>query len=203
MTADFISHVPFEWYWLFLMASVFIENIFPPYPGDSVVVFAGYIAATGHLSFPVLAIAVVFGNLVSALIMYYFGLEIMDFMLKHLKSEKLKQVFSRETLAKTHSWFERFGFWAVIFSRFSAGIRFFIAIIAGMVNMPVVLFMFSFLIATIVWNSLLVYGGYILGKNWDQLMGYIQLYSGIVALVIVTGIVVFFIRLSMKSRSPK
>ncbi|MCL4419875.1 DedA family protein [Patescibacteria group bacterium] len=204
MTMDFISQVPLDWYWLFLLVSVFIENVFPPYPGDSVVVFAGYVAGTGRISFPVLSASIITGNLLSATLMYYFGLEIMEFMLKHLRSEKLKKIFSRETLTTTHNWFERFGIWAVIFSRFSAGIRFFIAIIAGMVRMHISLFLAAFLIATIIWNSLLVYGGYILGKNWDHLLGYIRLYSGIIALIIVVVISIWAIRFyrGEKNKSP-
>lgn len=202
MGTDFISQVPFEWYWLFLFVSVFTENIFPPYPGDTVVVFAGYLAGAGNLKISSLIIAIVTGNLASAAIMYYFGLEIMEFMFNRLKSENLKKVFSRESLEKTHVWFERYGFWAVVFSRFSAGIRFFVAIIAGMVRMHISIFLLAFLLATIIWNSILVYGGYTLGKNWSQLLHYIRLYSGIIGVVLVIGAAFFVLRSFLKKR-PK
>ncbi|MDH4262112.1 MAG: DedA family protein [Spirochaetia bacterium] len=201
MNADFISQIPHEWYWLFLFVSVFIENIFPPYPGDTVVVFAGYIAGMGHLKFSHLLISIISGNLLSATVMYYFGLEIMEFMSNRLKNEKLIKIFSRKGLESTHKWFERYGFWAVVFSRFSAGIRFFVAIIAGMVRMHISIFLFAFLIATILWNSILVYGGYVLGKNWNQLLKYIQLYSGLVAVIIITVLAIFSIQYYFKSKN--
>jgi membrane protein DedA with SNARE-associated domain len=198
--SDFISQIPHEWYWLFLFVSVIIENIFPPYPGDTVVVFAGYIAGAGYLKFSHLVIAIITGNLLSAAMMYYFGLEVIDFMAKRIKNENLKKVFSREGLESTHKWFEKYGFWAVVFSRFSAGIRFFVAIIAGMIRMHITLFLFAFFIATILWNSILVYGGYVLGKNWSQLLGYIELYSGLVAVVIVIALLFFGIRYYLKNK---
>ena len=165
------------------------------------VVFAGYLAGKDYLKFSYIAISIITGNLLSAIIMYYFGLEVMDFMVKRLKSEKLKKIFSREALEKTHVWFERYGFWAVVFSRFSAGIRFFVAIIAGMVRMPIALFIFAFLVATLLWNSLLVYGGYVLGKNWNLVMKYLQLYNGFVAIVILVIVGVLFARYYKKGKS--
>jgi len=200
MDMEFLSKIPHELYGAFLLVSVFIENIFPPYPGDTVVVFAGYIAGTGHLSLVTVAIAIAVGNLASAALMYYFGLQVIDFIVGRLKNEKLRQVFSRQSLEKTHEWFTRYGFWAVVFSRFSAGIRFFVAIIAGMVKMHISVFLFAFLMATMIWNSILVYGGYTLGQNWNTLLNYIRFYSGIIAAVIAMALVIFGIRYYLKTR---
>jgi len=200
MSSDFITQIPLDWYWVFLLVSVFIENIFPPYPGDTVVVFAGYIAGTGHLKLPWLIFAVVVGNLASAAVMYYFGLEIIQFMVRKIKNEGIKKVFSQENLQKTHGWFERYGFWTVVFSRFSAGFRFFVAIAAGMARMHIALFLFAFLIATVLWNGLLVYGGYALGHNWAQVLHYLEIYSGIVGAVIVTALLYLIYRFWKKRR---
>lgn len=201
MSTDFITQIPHEWYALFLFISVFIENIFPPYPGDTVVVFAGYVAGTGHLKLPWLIIAIISGNLMSATVMYYFGFEIMEFVLKRVKSKTIRDIFSRESLQQTEGWFKRYGFWAVVFSRFSAGFRFFVAIVAGMVRMNITVFLFAFLLATIIWNSLLVYGGYTLGKNWQQVMEYLKVYSWAVGIIIVLVAGFIFYRFKKKEKS--
>ncbi len=201
MNTDFFTAVPPEFYWVFLLVSVFIENIFPPYPGDSVVVFSGYLAHSGHLSFLSIAVAVILGNLSSAALMYYFGIHIMEFFLGHLRSKTLKEVFSPDHLTKTHDWFNRYGLVAVVFSRFSAGIRFFVAIVAGMVKMHIALFLSAFLVATLLWNSLLVGGGYVLGQNWEELLTYIRIYSGFIALGLFLAVLLLLVRYTRKNKS--
>jgi len=189
MNTELFNSIPPQFYEIFLFFSVFIENVFPPYPGDSVVVFSGYLLQNGSIGLVQTAVIILVGNLASAALMYFFGHEVIKFLLKHIKSDALKEVFSEDHMHRTHDWFNRYGIFAVIFSRFSAGIRFFIAIVAGMVEMHIALFLVAFTLATIIWNVLLVSGGYYLGNNWEELMSYVRLYSGFVALVIVVAVV--------------
>ncbi|MES0491475.1 MAG: DedA family protein [Leptospirales bacterium] len=171
-----------------------MENIFPPFPGDTIVAFTGYLWGAGLVSFQTLAISILAGNLAGALLMYFFGLEVMNFFLKHLKSERLKKLFDKEHLDKTHKWFNKYGFFAVMFSRFSAGIRFFVSIVAGMANMHVSVFILAFLLATGLWNSLLIYGGYVMGENWREILQYIQVYSAVFAVVLIAFAYYFYHR---------
>jgi len=192
MDPSFISDIPEGLMWLLLLFSTFIENIFPPYPGDSVVVFSGYLISKGVIGPVTVALIVLVGNLGSAGLMYFFGYEIMQFILHHLGTKAMRKEFSAERLEKTHQWFERYGIWAVVFSRFSAGIRFFVAIVAGMVKMEIKLFFLAFTFATLIWNTLLIYGGYTLGENWESIMGIVQLYSGSLAVVILVALALWY-----------
>lgn len=201
MSTDFFTSIPPELSWVFLLASVFIENIFPPYPGDSIVVFSGYLAHSGHLSFLSIGVAITVGNLTSAALMYYFGERVMEFFLARIKSPTLKEVFSTDHLVKTHDWFNKYGLAAVVFSRFSAGIRFFVAIVAGMVRMHIALFLAAFFIATLIWNTVLVGGGYLLGKNWEEMLIYIRIYSGFIALGLFLAALLFLLKFAKKNRN--
>jgi len=189
-------------YWAVISFSAFIENVFPPFPGDSVIVFSGYLLSTKVIDIYSLIASILLGNLAGASLMYFFGLEIMEFFLKHLRSERLKKAFGKENLKNTHAWFDRYGFSTVLFSRFSAGIRFFVAIVAGMAKMRFYWFILAFTLATVIWNSLLVYAGYTAGVNWREILHYVRLYSGLFALlVLIVAIVVFIIRKKRKQSS--
>jgi membrane protein DedA with SNARE-associated domain len=115
----------------------------------------------------------------------------MDFFSARINSPTLKNLFSTGNLEKTHAWFNKHGLLAVLFSRFSAGIRFFVAIVAGMVRMNIVLFISAFTIATVLWNTILISGGYLLGQSWEEMLHYIRIYSGFVAVVMFLGIIIF------------
>lgn len=206
MNTEFFQSVPPQFYEIFLFFSVFIENIFPPYPGDSVVVFSGYLLQTGTIELLPMVLIILVGNLSSAALMYFFGHEVIKFFLKHIKSQALKEVFSEDHMHRTHDWFNRYGIFTVIFSRFSAGIRFFIAIVAGMVEMHIALFLTAFTIATILWNVLLVSGGYYLGSNWEELLSYVRIYSGVVAFVVIAvalGFMFYVTHYADKKKTPK
>lgn len=190
---QFLKHIPQNAWWFFVFFSAFMENIFPPYPGDSVIVLGGYLWGAGKMSFWSLATSVYAGNLAGAGVMYYFGEHVLDFFRKRFRNKWTQEVLDPESLKKTESWFKKWGVIAVIFSRFSAGIRFFVAIVAGMFRMNIFVFMLCFSIATFLWNSLLIYGGYVLGENWRKVIDYMQLYNTVIIGVIGIAVIIWLL----------
>ena len=199
----FLKMVPAEAYWLFVFFSTFVENVFPPYPGDTVVVFGGYLSGAGMMGLAELFVAVYMGNILSASLMYYAGEKVLDFFRRYINFQWAQDFLARDNLMKAHDWFKKYGFYAVLFSRFSAGIRFFVAIVAGMVRMPFWLFLIAFILATTIWNGILVYGGYLLGDNWDLVLEYLRIYNITVGVIIALGIVGVVIFRYMKYRQQK
>ncbi|MBL8032213.1 MAG: DedA family protein [Leptospiraceae bacterium] len=185
---QFLKHIPQNAWWLFVFFSAFMENIFPPYPGDSVIVLGGYLWGAGKVSFFSLASAVYAGNIAGAGVMYYFGEHVLDFFRRRFRNKWTQEILDAESLKKTENWFRKWGVIAVILSRFSAGIRFFVAIVAGMFRMNIVVFLLCFSLATLLWNSLLIYGGYVLGENWRKVIEYMQVYNTIIIGLMVTAI---------------
>ena len=169
-----------------------MENIFPPYPGDSVIVLGGYLLGAGKMSFLSLTTSVYAGNLAGAGVMYYFGEHVLDFFRKRFRNKWTQEILDPESLKKTENWFKKWGVIAVIFSRFSAGIRFFVAIVAGMFRMNILVFLLCFSLATFLWNSLLIYGGYVLGENWRKVIDYMQLYNTVIIGLIVIAVAIWF-----------
>lgn len=187
--------------YFFLGASAIIENIFPPYPGDTVTVFCGFLVAHDVITMPGAFFVVLVGNLIGAWIMYFAGEKILAFA-RHLHDSFEKPVFikkalaglvSKESMEKTTIWFNKSGIWFVLISRFSAGIRFFVSIIAGISKMNLFIFSFVFTIGVLVWNTLLLYGGYALGDNWEMILVGLRIYNQvIITCLVVAGLGIFY-----------
>ncbi len=178
-------------YWLFIFFSSFIENIFPPYPGDTVTVLGGYLVSREKLSLLAMANSVFIGSLLGALLMYYFGQKVLFFLTHTFRIEFIAKELEQDKFIRAQEWFKRNSFTTVVFSRFSAGIRFFVSIIARITQMNVFIFMFAFSLATIIWNTLLIWGGYSLGDNWLQVLEYLKIYNRVVITIIVLGVLFF------------
>ncbi len=190
---SWLDQISPSFYWLFIFFSAFIENVFPPYPGDTVTVVGGYLVGVDKLSIVVLTSSVFGGSLAGALAMYYFGQKIIFFLGYTLKIKAIAKKLEKEKIEKIQNWFKKYGFFTIVFSRFSAGIRFFVAIVAGMVKMNIFKFLLAFSFATIFWNALLIWGGYALGDNWSQVSKYLKIYNGVLIMLIGIGILIFFI----------
>lgn len=170
---------------LFFCLSNFLENIFPPWPGDSFTVFSGFLLSQGkaNFSFYELALATLFGNWVGALLMFFFGKHMIHF-LRETPISWIRNLYQEDSFQKTMDWFRRYSGFLILFSRFSAGIRFFVAIVAGMSKMNVIRFLFYYSIAVTIWCGLLIFGGFQLGKNWDQVLIKLSIYNKFVSVFI-------------------
>lgn len=206
---DFVDSLPAPAVYAFLVFSTMLENIFPPWPGDTIVVFTGFIAARGTVTITGLMIAGLTGNLLGAYLMYFAGEGLLAhgrrlqektnsaFIKKHLES-----LVSEDSMQKTSAWFEKWGALFVLVSRFSAGIRFFVSIIAGISGMNLLVFTATFSAGVLVWNSILIGGGYALGDNWEQILEWLRVYNIVVVAVISVLVILFFVW-RFKIRAPR
>jgi membrane protein DedA with SNARE-associated domain len=171
---------------LFFGFSNFLENVFPPWPGDSFTVFSGFLASKPDSNFNLveLGFATLFGNWLGALLMFYFGKRVILF-LRHSEISFVKKNYNEESFEKTVVWFRKYSGLLIVLSRFSAGVRFFVAIVAGMSKMSSLLFLFYYTIAISVWCGLLISSGYKLGKNWDQILVMLSAYNQFISIFII------------------
>ncbi|MCB1164688.1 MAG: DedA family protein [Leptospiraceae bacterium] len=197
-------------YW-FLFFSTILENLFPPWPGDTMVVLGGFLMAHDAVGFWGLTLVTLAGNMVGALIMYFAG-EGLVALARHYQQyikwewarNQLNELTSPESMDRTSHWFRKWGLWFVIVSRFSAGIRFFVSIIAGISRINLILFSIAFAIGVIIWNTLLIYGGYALGENWRQIMDWLRVYNTVVIVMIILAVIGYlYWRFGRKKARPE
>ncbi|AXR65242.1 DedA family protein [Leptospira mayottensis] len=179
--------------WFFFAFSNFVENVFPPWPGDTITVFGGFLVARNLDSFGWLELitSTLAGNLLGAWVMYRFG-QIFLHWVKEKEFPFKNSLYDEKSIEKTLSWFQKNSVLVVLFSRFSAGIRFFVSIVAGIVKMNSILFFGCFGVAVILWCGSLIVSGFYLGSHWEYVLGFLEIYNRIVIALIVLIAILFY-----------
>jgi membrane protein DedA with SNARE-associated domain len=175
------------WAYFILFISAFIENIFPPIPGDTVTVFGAYLVGRGLLSFWGVWISTTLGSIAGFMaifaIAYWIEWKIIEkYRPKWVEKSKIDRV---------EQWFRRYGYWVILVNRFLSGIRSIISLVAGLSKLNSILVFLLALISCIVWNGALIGMGEILGENWELISHFLLLYNRIVIIVVVTAVVIF------------
>ncbi len=171
-------------YWgVFLLIA--IENIFPPIPSEVILTFSGFMTQSTDLTITGVIIVSTAGSVIGAVILYGFGL-LMDVE----RLEKIVDKYGRwlrltkEDIHKADAWFDKYGIWTVLFCRVIPLVRSLISIPAGMSNMNFGLFLLFTTMGTLVWNTILVNLGAAVGSNWDDIVGYMDIFSNIIYILI-------------------
>ena len=185
------------WFYLFLYASCVAEGLFPPYPGDTVILLGGLFASLGKLDFLLVFFLSAAGSLTGAMVLFYLG------------KSKGRKIFSRgkilnaALLRRIEGWFRRYGDKLILGSRFLTGVRSAVALTAGVGNIRAGIMVIYSLISISLWNGMIIVTAAILGNNWRTLYRVLVIYNRIVltlvALAIIVGIIVYLIRKKKKS----
>ncbi|TGL62757.1 DedA family protein [Leptospira ognonensis] len=180
---EFLTSLPGIYLLCFFGFSNFLENVFPPWPGDTFTVFSGFLASSPQTDIALwqLILATLVGNWAGALLMFYFGKKVIHF-LRHSQSTWIRNHYQEESFEKTIGGFRKYSGLLIIVSRFSAGIRFFVAIVAGISKMNPFSFLFYYSIAITIWCGLLISAGFKLGKNWEQINVMLAAYNQIITI---------------------
>jgi len=186
---DLIFSYGSGWVYLALFIACFIENIFPPFPGDTFILVTGGLIAAHRLE-PVMSVSLILtGGLASVMIMFSLGRKYgRDYFMK-----KNYKYFSAEDIIRFENNLHKWGAMLMIFSRFVVGFRSIIAVGAGIGRYhPIKMFFYS-LISYILFSGLLLYVGYALVDNFDRITYYIKTYNTIAWPLIIGSILAIII----------
>lgn len=173
-----------------------LESMVFPVPSEAVLPPAGWLASDGKMNFWVALFAATLGTLVGSLLSYWMGLR----GLRPLLDRYGRYVMvTPHHLDKTQAFFERRSATLAIFlSRFVPVVRHLISIPAGGARMPLVPFCVATVLGGGLWNLILLYAGYVLGDNWEQVGPIVSdtkvIIAAIVALAAVGALVYYVMR---------
>jgi len=164
--------------------AIALENFFPPLPSEVILPLAGFTASQGSFSLAEALIWTTLGSLVGAVVMYYIGAALGRRRM-YAVWERLPLV-STEDLERTEAWFARHGTKAVFLGRMVPIFRSLISVPAGIERMPLPLFLGLTLAGSLIWNTIFVMSGYLLGEQWHRVEAYAGTFQTIVIVVVVT-----------------
>jgi membrane protein DedA with SNARE-associated domain len=167
------------------------ESACIPIPSEATMLFAGFNVSEGRYSLWAAVLVGTFANLVGSWIAYavgYFGrIELLE---KHGKALHIK----KSQLEWADRWFEKYGSYAVFFSRMLPIIRTFISLPAGVARMPFWKFSVLTFLGALPWVFALTFIGKQVGANWEDWKDQLHYVDYAVAAIIVVGIVYLFVR---------
>ncbi len=174
---------------------IFLLVLLAPTPPEVVLPFAGFLAAQGKLSLPYVVVAGVSGSTLSTIPWYlasrYLGQRRLQVLARrHRKWLKL----STEDVKKSKLWFDRHGGKALFFSRLIPTVRTLIALPAGFSGMKLLPFLLYIIFGETLWQSLLAYAGYTLGRRYELVAWYSAPFVKILVVVFLVAFVVWFVR---------
>jgi membrane protein DedA with SNARE-associated domain len=180
-------------------AIAFIENIFPPSPSDTVIVFGGSLVGIGRVGFVETLLWATVGSTLGFIVMYKVGDWFGD---KILEQGKIKFI-PAEAVKKVDDWFRRYGYWIIIANRFLPGTRSVVSFFAGMAELKLLITTLLCFLSALTWNAILITGGYYLGSNWERIGFYMSTYSQVVTTIVVVAALILVARYLYRKSNGK
>lgn len=180
---------------------VAVENVFPPIPSEVVLSLAGYTAWRGDTWVVGMIIAATIGSIVGAWVLYGLAAAMGPVRLRAVVIRYGTWIgFGEPDLDRAEQWFDRRSRSAVIVCRCIPLVRSLISIPAGFRRMSLGSFTLCTLIGSLVWNSLLITAGYLLGAQWERVLEVTEPFQTLVVALLGVALVALIIRKVVTTR---
>jgi len=179
--------------YLGVMIAMAIESAMIPLPSELILPFAGFLVSdpsqieplTGQpWNYWLVVIFATIGNTIGSLIAYTIGA---------YGGRPFLERYGKYILIRQHEievadrFFEKWGAQTAFFSRLLPIVRTFISFPAGVARMNLPKFIAYSTAGAFLWSMLLVWGGTVLGANWEDIRQMLQPFDLLIAVLVVVG----------------
>lgn len=162
-----VEHAPLWISLSVIFGAALIEYVFPPFPGDTLLVAAGFFVAQGALPLPLTFLVLTLGSVAGCLIGWSLGHHGLG----------LRRLITPHYLEQIKQSYERWGTWLLIANRFIPAFRGAFMIGTGLVKMPLKPILIWGTFSAILWNSVLIGLGYAFSDSLENLLQITQAYG--------------------------
>ncbi len=160
---------------LVLGLGALIEYVFPPFPGDTVVILGGIYAVRGQKPWLLVFAVVTIGSVIGAAIDYWIGCKLRDRIERTPHGSFLG--LSHQKIREVQEKMQRFGSALILINRFLPAVRAFIFLAAGAARMSFPRVVLLGAVSAMAWNCLLMGLGIAVGGNAERLESLIRNYE--------------------------
>lgn len=193
-----------EWAWTMPVIQIYVlfgiiailENVIPPIPGDLIIAFTGYMAATGVVGFLPMLFVNTIGGAVGFISVYYIARIFGDDIQEQRRDYWLFKYVNKRHYDRVNIWMNAWGQGAIIANRFILGMRTLINVVSGVTRMHPAKSFVSATISVLMWNITLMSMGWIIAENWEDVGFYLDIYGRglLIAIVIIVAIRIIYQR---------
>ncbi len=163
-----------------------VENVFPPFPADTVVAFGSFLAAQGSATVYATFAATWMGNVSGAMTVYGLGRR---FGTRRLRSFVLRRA-GDDAEQRLRALYDRYGLLALFFSRFIPAVRAVVPPFAGALKLSAWSVGLVIAGASALWYGFITWLAYRVGRNWQALLDTLKSASITTAIVAAAVIVI-------------
>jgi membrane protein DedA with SNARE-associated domain len=173
------------WIYFFIILITFVENVFPPIPGDVLLLFCGYLSGVGQTNWIALMVFAYIGSIVGYMLLHAIG-RALD---QHLIQSRKWRWLPYKSIETVDRLFDRWGPIIIIINRFLMGLRSAIAVFSGLARVKPGITFLCASISVLIWNAMLILSGKWLGENWQAVLHVLQQYQRVLIIVIAVVVV--------------
>jgi len=176
-----------------LFGASLVEYVFPPFPGDTIVILGAFYATHGELPLALVFLAVTLGSIAGSAIDYAIGMRLGAAAERRIPDAPVRRRWvSLEKLRHVEERYRRHGDLYILVNRFLPGVRGFFFVAAGMAGMPFRRVMLLGALSASLWNALLLGAGWAVGENLERFVSFFRTYSAVAwgALAVVAAVLI-------------
>ncbi|GHV04238.1 membrane protein [Campylobacterota bacterium] len=173
-----------------IVAMMFLESSFFPFPSEVAMIPAGYLAAKGEMNIYAAIACGIIGSLLGSLLNYYLAVTLGR---KALLRFGHYVFFTEETMQKVENYFARHGHISTFSGRLIPVVRQYISLPAGLARMPLGIFCFFTSFGAGLWVTVLTLLGYFLGQNEEALKPYLVSATAIALIFVALLVAIYWV----------
>ena len=189
---ELLGSLPDFFIYFLLGLSAFVENIFPPIPGDTITAFGAFLVGTKRLNFFGVYLSTTLGSLAGFMSLFW----IASLFGTRFFIESDHRIFKARDISRAEDWIRKYGYYLILLNRFFPGIRSVISIAGGLSRLKGLIVALLALACCSVWNLFWIWFGYTMGSNWKTIRGkmaHVMVQYNMIALIILGLVVLFFL----------
>lgn len=179
----FIKDAPTYLAALVLALGAFVEYVFPPFPGDVIVVVGGFFAARGAIPIAIAFISLVIGSTLGA----SFGWLVGNVAMKTPSSrEFIYRLVNKKNVERLEQAYNKYGNVVLLLNRFIPGIRAAFMVGSGLAGFSFLRVIFWTTLSAILWNILLIGLGFIFSYSFNAMLAFFYTYTYVIYFLIIS-----------------
>ena len=180
---------------------IMIENLFPPIPSEVILTLGGFMTTQDNCTMNLVGVIIssTLGSLVGGIILYYIGYILNKDRLIKIANSKVGKILhlKQSDIEKSERSFNKNGNLTVFYCRFIPIVRSLISIPAGMNKMKLSIFIIYTTLGSLIWNTVLVTLGNLVGENYMMVANIFSKYS---KFILILFVVIIFYKIVKKMR---
>lgn len=186
--------------YVFFFISQSLQILFPPYPGDMVLILEGYLTELASLNISFVILNATLATTLSSMLLFRLGEKGED---RILHSKTINYLFDTKMVEKLRGLFERHGALVIIISKLIPGIFSITVISAGIFKVNKTRAYGAIIAVSALHHSILIILGKLLGENWTVIFRRLNIYSRYIIAIGILLVIGYGILLILKKKLLK